>query len=108
MILTLLQQEKEGQEQGNMEVEMLKLENQQLRSDTQAQVVTAQINNRTAITKANIEAQIKAEELKFKYAELQQDGEAKGIELAQKAQKLADDYEKEVANMKIEGIKSLV
>jgi hypothetical protein len=107
MILTLLQQEKEGQEQGNMEIDMLKLENQQLRSDTQAQVVTAQINHQTAIAKANIEAQIKAEELKFKYMELQNKAEAEGIKLAQNAQKIADDYERDVAKITLDGFKQV-
>jgi hypothetical protein len=106
-ILGLLDQREKANEQNNMEVEMLKLENQQLRSDTQAQVVTAQINHQTTIAKANIDAQIKAEELKFKYTELQNKAEAEGIKLAQNAQKIADKYEKDIADIKMDGIKNL-
>jgi len=108
VMLALLEQEKQGNEQSNMELEMLKIENQQLRANQEAQIVTAQINSQTTITKANIDAQIKAEELKFKYIELQQQGEAEGIKLAQDAQKIADDYEKDVAKIKLDGITNAI
>jgi len=108
MMIQLLDQEKQGNEQASMEMEMLKLENQQLRSDKEAQIATAQINAQSAIARANIDAQIKEAELKFKYVELQQKGEAEGIKLAQDAQKIADDYEKEVAKIKIDGITNAV
>jgi len=104
MIIQLLGQDKEGNEQSKMEVEMLKMENQQLRASQEAQVAAAQINAQASIAKANIDAQMKAEDLKFKYAELQQQGEAEGMKLAQNAQKIADDYEKEVAKIKLEGV----
>jgi len=104
MIIQLLSQDKEGNEQGKMEIEMLKMENQQLRASREAEVATAQINAQASIARANIDAQMKAEDLKFKYAELQQNGEAEGMKLAQNAQKIADDYEKEVAKIKLEGV----
>jgi len=108
MMMALLSQDRDGKAQFEMQTEMLKLENQQLRASREAEVATAQINAQASIAKANIDAQMKSEELKFKYAELQQKGEAEGIKLAQKAQEIADDYEKEAARITMDASKSSI
>jgi len=104
-LMALLSQEKEQADGSNQEIEFLKLENQQLRSDKEAQVAAAQISAQASIAKANMDAQIKAEEIRLKYIELQQDKEAEQIKLAQNAQKIADDWERDVAKIKMEVMK---
>jgi len=92
----------------NQEIEFLKMENQQLKADKEAEVVAAQINLQGRMAEKQLDANIKQEEFRLKWAELGMKQEGEKIKLGLEAQKIADDYEKEVARVKLEGVKMVV
>jgi hypothetical protein len=103
MLMALLSQEKEQMDGSNQEIEFLKMENQQLKSDKEAQVVAAQIMRETQIATKTIDAQIKEEEFKLKWAELGMKQEGDQIKLAQESEKIKNDLETKIADLQIKG-----
>jgi hypothetical protein len=103
MLIQLLSQEKEEGEDQNQMIEMLKMENQQLRADKEAQVVAAQINREAQMATKTLDAQIKQEELRLKWAELGMQQEGEKIKLAQEAEKIQNDLATEIADLQIKG-----
>jgi hypothetical protein len=103
VLLQLLSQEKEQADASSQEIELLKMENQQLRSDKEAQVVAAQINREAQMASKAMDAQIKQEEFRLKWAELGMKQEGETIKLAQEGQKMQDDLETKIADLQIKG-----
>jgi len=102
MIVKLLDQEKQGNEQNKTEIEMLKLENQQMIANQEARIATAQINAQAQIASKNIDAQSKDKEMEFKWAELQFKAEEAGVKLANSAEKDAVKLDLEAKKIAID------
>lgn len=101
MLLQLLSQQKEQDNGAGQEIEMLKLENQQLRANQEAHVAAAQINRESMMSSKMIDARIKEEELKLKWAELGMKENGERIKLGLEAEKINNELEARLADIKI-------
>jgi len=102
-LLQLLHQQKEQDGGSSQEIEMLKLENQQLRASNEAQVLAAKIDSESRMMVKAMDAKIKEEEFRLKWAELGLKEQADKIKLSMDAEKMSNDFQTKLADLKIKG-----
>ena len=102
-LLQLLRQQKEQDGGSSQEIEMLKMENQQLRASNEAQVLAAKIDSESRMMVKAMDAKIKEEEFRLRWAELGLLFQADKIKLSMDAEKMSNDFQTKLADLKIKG-----
>ena len=125
IILQLMSQEKEEGADVKNKIEMLELENKQLKANEQSQVVAAKIEQESRLATKQMDMAIKDAEIALEYAKLdveanrivkqesadhtrvEADIMQKNVKLAQEAEKIRNDFKAKAAKLQLEAEKAL-
>jgi hypothetical protein len=125
IILQLMSQEKEEGADVKNKIEVLELENKQLKANEQSQVVAAKIEQESRLATKQMDMAIKDAEIALEYAKLdveanrivkqesadhtrvEADIMQKNVKLAQEAEKIRNDFEAKAAKLQLEAEKAL-